>query len=376
MSTPRLSPMIPLRNLLRNRVRSLLTIAGAAVGIAVFVSLTIISKGFRSQIEDVIGSYNIDITVQSSGAATPLGSSISLEDYKKLGSLQGVREVYSLVIGPIKTKWNPYMLIFGISSAEAFASKVGMLEGRMPEKGRGEVAIGELFARRFDYRVGNKIMLTDSEIFSITGIFSSESKLVSGSVMLDTDDARRILKRYDSVNLVFVQVRKGTAPSTVAESINRGFPALNALRSGDFVGQMRLIRVVDAASWAVSTIALLAACIVVMNTLIMAVSERTKEIGILMAIGWSRYMIMKTIVTEALLICFVGSLAGNVLGVLQLSLFNYLDPEGMGLWTANAWSPGVLLRSAGISLVMGIISSLYPALLSTRLLPAEALRHE
>jgi len=368
--------MIPLRNLLRNKTRSLLTIAGASIGIAVFVSLSLVSVGFKTQLKNLMDSYHIDITIQSNGAATPLSSSISLQDCSKIRQVQGVGDISSLVIGPVKTPWNPYMLILGISSAEMFANRIGIIEGRLPLKGHAEVMIGELLANRADYHVGNKILLSDKEMYKITGIFTSESNLVAGAIILDEDDARRLLRRYDSVNMIFVQVNKGENPRAVSDLINKVFPAVSAMPGGDFIGQVRMIKVIDALSWVVSAIALFAACIVVMNTLVMSASERTKEVGILMAIGWSSAMIMKMIIIEALVICIVGGFAGNILGLLQFYLFNWLNPEGIGTWMSSGWSIDILIRSLLISAVMGLISSVYPAVISIRLNPAEALRHE
>lgn len=368
--------MIALRNLLRSKVRTALTIAGAAVGIAVYVSLAMISNGFREQIEEVIGRYNIDVTIQSGSASTPLSSRISLDEFQRLRGIDGAREVSSLVLGTIKTPWNPYVLVLGISSAESLAGKVGLLEGRFPARGKGEVLIGDLVSRKLQYHVNNKILLTGNELLRVSGVFAGESNFMAGSLLFDIEDARRVLGRHDSVNLAFVQVRKGVDPRAVAQRINEGFPTLNATWSGDFAGQTRLVTIVETVTWAISAIAVLAGCIVVMNTLLMALSERTNEIGVLMAIGWSRFMIMRNIVAEALIVCFVSSVAGNLLGLLQVRIFNYLNPAGIGWWTSVEWNAAILVKSVGIALLMGLASSLYPALHATRLMPAEALRHE
>ncbi len=148
------------------------------------------------------------------------------------------------------------------------------------------------------------------------------------------------------------------------------------MRGGDFVGQISLIQTVDTAAWAISIIALISSCIVVMNTLVMAVSERTKEIGVLMAIGWSRSRIMRTIIWESLIICFVGGLLGNLMGLALLWGLQFVHSSGLLLWASVSGIPRTILLTMGISLLLGLVSSLYPAFLSTRLLPAEALRHE
>jgi putative ABC transport system permease protein len=108
----------------------------------------------------------------------------------------------------------------------------------------------------------------------------------------------------------------------------------------------------------------------------MAVSERTKEIGILMAIGWSRSRIMRTIIWESLVICFIGGLVGNLMSLALLWGLQFVHPAGVWVWASVSGVPRIILISMGVSLLLGLLSSLYPAFLSTRLLPAEALRHE
>jgi putative ABC transport system permease protein len=113
-----------------------------------------------------------------------------------------------------------------------------------------------------------------------------------------------------------------------------------------------------------------------MNTFFMAVSERTKEIGILMAMGWSRIMIMRTIISESMMICFLGGLLGNLMALVQLWFFHTINPEGLGWLVSMSVSVEIFWESMGLSLLLGWIGSLYPAFRASKLLPAEALRYE
>jgi len=95
-----------------------------------------------------------------------------------------------------------------------------------------------------------------------------------------------------------------------------------------------------------------------------------------MAIGWGRLMIAKTLFFEAALICIAGGILGNVIGMAQLWLFDYINPEGLGWWVSFSGNIPIFFQSLGLSALLGLISSLYPALLTSKLLPAEALRYE
>lgn len=368
--------MIAIKNLFRHKLRTLMTLLGAAVGISAFVSLTCISDSLKSQIQDMIKSYHIDITVTSKGAATPFSSTIPLSTYHELRTIKGVGNLSSLIVGAVNSPWNPYFLLFGVSSVETFFSKLGILEGRVFTPGKKELILGERVAKKLQVKVNDKILLAEQEPFTVTGIYTSGSRIVDGSAALDIQDARKILKKYDSVNIAFVQVVAGSDPKEVVEDINQRFQSLSAVRSGDFVGEIRLMNMIDVFAWAISLIAFVTCCIIVMNTFLMVVSERTKEIGLLMAVGWSRIMVMKMIMSESLAVCFAGGIAGNLMAMVELWLFHTINPEGLGWLVSMSFSVDIFWKSMGLSLLLGMIGSLYPAVRASRLLPAEALRYE
>jgi putative ABC transport system permease protein len=236
--------------------------------------------------------------------------------------------------------------------------------------------LGQIAAEAADRRVGDRLPLSEQEDYVVTGVYTTGSKMLDNAAVLDIGDAQRILKREGFVNLAFIRLKDGVSVGDATERIEARLPGLSVTRGADFVGQIPLIQTVDTSAWAISIIALISSCIVVMNTLLMAVSERTKEIGILMAIGWSRSRIMRTIIWESLIICFIGGLVGNLMSLALLWGLQFVHPAGVWVWASVSGVPRIILISMGISLLLGLLSSLYPAFLSTRLLPAEALRHE
>src|SRR5512137_2860292 len=121
--------MLAVKNLFRNKIRSLMTVLGVAAGVSLFVSLTSISNGFKSQLQDIVRGYSIDMVATSKGAATPFGSRISSSEYDVLLKTEGIRSVSSVIMGPTRSNLNPYFLLIGISTFESFASKLGIVEG-------------------------------------------------------------------------------------------------------------------------------------------------------------------------------------------------------------------------------------------------------
>jgi len=277
--------VIVIRNLFRHKFRTLMTVMGAAVGISVFVSLTSVGNEFRTQLGDIVKTYNIDITVTSKGSATPIGSTISMADYHELLKLKNVRHASSLIIGPVTSPWNRYFLLFGVSSVETFLNKLGMVEGRVLTPGKKEALVGERVAIDRQLKVNDRILLADQDQFTITGIYTSGSRIIDGAAVVDIKDAQALLKRYDSINMAFLQTTVGSDPWEVAKDIGRQFQNVSAVTSGEFIGQIRLFKTVDVFAWGISLISFFTCCVIVMNTFLMAVSERTKDIGLLMAVG-------------------------------------------------------------------------------------------
>ena len=172
-----------------------MTVLGVAVGVSLFVSLTSISAGFKSQLQDIVRGYSIDIVVTSKGAATPSGSRISSAEYAALLKTEGIRNLSSVIMGPIKPAWNPYFLLIGISSFESFASKLGIVEGRVFMPGKKEVLLGAAVAEKLGFHVNEQITLAGEETYTITGIYMSGGRTFDGGAIVDLQDARRILKR-------------------------------------------------------------------------------------------------------------------------------------------------------------------------------------
>ena len=266
------------KNLFRNRLRSILTLLGVAVGIATFVSLTSVSNSFKNQFYDMIKSYNIDISVTAKGTFDPIGSTISLDDYRALAALRPVHKTSSLVVGPMESSWSSRYLVFGVSSIEGFLNQLGITEGRLLNPGRQELVLGERTATRFGVKVNDKVLLGQDETFTVVGICASPSRFINSSAVIDIQDAQRLLKRYDSINMAFLQLKPGYDPQRIAQSINQEFQNLVAVSSGEFVSQHRLFNTVSVFTWTVTAISFVICCVFIMNTFLMAVSERTREI--------------------------------------------------------------------------------------------------
>ena len=130
----------------------------------------------------------------------------------------------------------------------------------------------------------------------------------------------------------------------------------------------------DALELAITALAVGIGAIGVMNTMVMSVFERTREIGILRAVGWRGSRIMRMIVGESLILCLVATVAGSALGVLASrsvllipAVRSVLDPQ---------YTVDIFVRALVVAIAVALVGAAYPAMRAVRLEPMEALRHE
>ena len=114
--------------------------------------------------------------------------------------------------------------------------------------------------------------------------------------------------------------------------------------------------------------------IVVANTMIMSIHERTREIGTLRAVGWSAMRILGQIVQESLYLCLLAALIGCVLGVLVLTLVAQVP--GVSQFITPSWTSETFVLALVVALALGLLGGFFPAWRAGRLQPVEALQYE
>lgn len=369
--------MLAIRNLWRRRLRTLVTGSGMAAGVMLFVALFAISQNLQSEVETLICSQRVDLVVQSKSAASPFASRIHMEDCDLFLDIPDVRQVTPMLIGAIQAWWSANQMVIGVPSVLPLVDSFSMMEGRPLTPGRQEVMLGQIMAKAGKYYPGGKIMLESNQFFTITGIYATGTRLMDGAMLMDSGDARALLLSQDNtVNLALLQLAPRAEEQPVIQAIAKQFPHLSAIRSGVFANKLGVIRVVHAAAWSISIVGVLASCLVVMNTMLMAVTERTREIGVLMAIGWSRWRIVRMILAESLVLCAGAGVVGIALAWVLLAGMLQLDMDGAGFWMTGGISWMLCAKAIGLSLTLGVLGATYPAWIVSRLMPARCLRYE
>jgi len=366
--------MIALRNLIRNKLRTFLTLSGVSIGIAMYVGVTSYAENLKAELK-LLFTNQYELIVQSKEATSPFSSAISQKDYERLAEQEGIESVPAIIVESIKISKSPYFILAGTSSIEPLLTSISIVDGRLPDLRKQEIIVGKKAALKLHWNLNETIELGGGRSFMIAGIYATGSRLFDTGMIMNIEDAKRVLNRPDTINIVLIRPQKGYAVSRLLLRIKDEFPGLSVMQSRDLLGQIQFVQVVDAVSKGLSLIAVIIAGVFVSNTMLMAITERTREVGILMAIGWSRLMISRTIVAETLIICTLGGILGDGLGFLMLWMFSNSGIIGLD-WATAALNPGIIFKSIMLSVILGLVCSFYPALVASRLSPVQALRYE
>lgn len=365
--------MLFINNIIRSKIRNLITVLGISGGIAVFVVIGSISMDLGEQVSEVTSAYQADVIVMNRRATTPYVSRISQDDYKGLRAMLGYA-VQPLLLGHLGQERGSFTPLLGVSH-EMFP-RIPLVSGTPMEKTGGELSVGILLIQRLGLDIGETLLVGDNP-YRIANVFRTGSRLLDGAAMASLEDAAEILGRKNDGNysLVLVQAGVDLTAAQIIEQINSSFPNLRARSSVEFAGGLRVLKIVESLSKSIMFMAFLGVCLVVTNAVLMAISERTRELGILMSIGWTPVMVLRMLMAETTVLCLAGAGLGNLFGYLLLLWLNTQQEMASG-WVPLSVAPTVIVWSVGVAIGVALVSLLWPAVIVTRLRPAEALRYE
>jgi putative ABC transport system permease protein len=271
-------------------------------------------------------------------------------------------------------------LAYGWKADSYELGSLTMKSGRRFRDGQPEIILGDLLASSLNKKVGDTLEIQGSN-FTITGIYHGGSALEAGAVIMPLDQLQQLSSLQGKVTAFHVRLRPappGESPEhylqTAQAQIEAAVPGLRAVPAAERASNNQLVVLAHAAAWGTSSIALLMGVLGIANTMAMSVFERTREIGILRALGWKRWRILFLIQMEAAALGFAGGIFGLALGWGALRALSTL-PQTASIVSA-AIPPALLLEALGVAVLAGLVAGAIPAWHGARLSPVEALRHD
>ncbi len=361
-----------LKNLWRRATRSILTLLGIAIGVAAVVALGAVAKGFSSNYATAVGGGDNDLLITQANALDPVFSKLDDTVGQRLQGVPGVERVEPGIYTWVSTDDLPFLLIFGYDPGSTAMAHYRLVEGA-PVKAPGQIVLGRRAVESLKKGVGDSVRIY-GQPYRIVGIYETGQGMEESGGVVTVADAQEIAKLERQVSLFQIGLRRGTdMDETIARMENLDLD-LSISRTSDREANQQYDQMMQGFAWGVAAIAILIGGLGMMNSMVMTVLERTREIGTLRAVGWSRGRVMGLILGESVALSLVGGIVGVGLGYLMGEGIGRLP--GLGALFEGAWTPDIFAQGLVTALVLGLVGGIYPAWRAANLLPVEALRYE
>jgi putative ABC transport system permease protein len=363
-----------MKNPFRSKTRTILAVIGIAIGIATIVALGIITDGLKSSTEETLKAGGSDFMILESNVSDMMFSSVEEKRLDDLKNISGIKDIIGVLIAIYPMENNPYFVVMGIPGDKLSLGGITIIEGRGFTENQDELILGRVASDKTGKKVGDDLEITGKK-YKITGIFETGDLQQDNGVFMSLNELQELENKEDKITMLFVKIDKNTNMEQLTKKIDEKYKnELMTIKSLEDVEKVDSgLKTIDTASWAISLLAIVIGGIGVINTMVMAVFERTREIGVLKAIGWKNKRILGMILGESIVITLVAGMVGTIMGLLAIQILLYMGMDGfiIPVYTLNTF-----LKAMGIALIVGIIGGLYPAYRASRLPPTEALRYE
>ncbi|PPD10779.1 ABC transporter permease [Methylophilus sp.] len=393
-----------------NRLRTFLTMLGMVIGVSAVVLMMAIGQGAEASVKRSISAMGSHLFVVLSGpprmggarTATGNAPSLNVRDANAISELYGVVGVAPVTMGKgqivYSNNWNTdiigttpeYMDIRGwrLSAGYPFSSSDTRSATRVALLGK--TVVQNLFGEDADIDAVGKTIRINQRPFVVLGVLESKGQTLDGrdqddTIIVPLTTAQRKLfgnQLPGTVRQIMVQAESDNVMGMVEDALNSLLNQRHNIREGadsDFsVRNLTAIansaaetaRTMSLLLGAIASVSLLVGGIGIMNIMLVSVTERTREIGIRMAIGARERDILLQFLLEAIMISIVGCLIGIVIGVSGAILVSVFTQAEVIISSAS------VLIAFSVAASIGVFFGFYPARKAARLNPIEALRYQ
>ena len=383
-------------------IRSWLTVLGIVIAVMLVVVILALSSGIKSAITGALQTFGSDLIVIFPGKETnPLvgilgGQKFKERDLLDLEKINGIKFAVPMGIGNLNVEYKGETKSIMVHAAnwkkyvEVLESSQGIKleKGRWPENDTvSEVIFGHLAAKTLfkeEVPAGSEVIIK-SKRFKVVGNLSEIGEQMIDNVIFISLDMLRNLTDSRGASSAIVKIISGTDINLVAQQVKfqlskqeviQDFSVLTPDKADRLIGNV--IGIVELVLMIIALVSLVVGAVGIMNTMYTSVLERTRQIGIMKAIGASSDEILSFFLLESGLIGAVGGILGVILGIVSAYVFGIVAGGfGVrGLFSFESLDFFGFFVILVITFITGIVSGILPARQAAKMEPAEALRYE
>ena len=375
-----------LKNVRQRTGRTLMTVIGLAVAVMAITTLWSTVWGYAETSGSYYSARGVDLVVVRAGVSNRLTSSLRADLAQRLAALPGVEAVdvtltEMVSLGAAQLIGIP---LRGYVPGGFASAHLAISEGRAIAPGaEGVVLLGGGIAAALDRPDPQEIEIEGTK-FRVAGIFQANNPYDANSVMAPLADVQKLMGRPGAVSEFQIRVtpaiRNEADIRKLCEAIESargddGQPiGLKAQSTQQFVNSATEAKLGGAMAWATSVIVLALSLLGMLNTMLMSVLERTSELGVLRAVGWTRTRVVRMILGESFIVSAIGAVVGLLATLILVGVLS--RAPGTSLLVPRQLSGAAVMIGISAAIVAGVVGSLYPALRAASIPPIEALRHE
>jgi putative ABC transport system permease protein len=378
----RLTGRLARENTQRNPSRTAVTAAALMIGLAVVTFVTVFAAGIKSSVATAVDdSFQGELVIRNSDGFSPIsaGAAAAARQVPGVEAVSTLRTAQAKLLDGSGGKPR----VSGLERNAGEVLKIDWTEGgptTLRDLTDSEVVLDESFASGNGFEVGDTVrfltQIGKRPALKMVGEYEDKAELLGSAIVTHAVMARQFDQGEDSVD--FVKVAPGANADTVQAAlttiVERDFPTAEVLSQRELKEtQEEQVNQLLGLIYALLGLAILVSLFGIANTLALSIHERTRELGMLRAIGMSRSQVRTMIRYEAVITALIGALLGMVLGVIFAALIAQpLEDEGFAL----SYPIGILIMLLVFSALAGVIAAIGPARRASRLNVLEALHYE
>jgi putative ABC transport system permease protein len=338
-----------------HRHRTLVNVLGIAIGIALFVAINSVSTAYHEAVSLPFKSLGTDMIVQRPekrvsdsnqpaavmrGIRLPFSNQLlSRDDLTQIQSIEGINS-YATSLLLWEFGKTGFRTIMGVDSSQPSLGPVKatewIKEGRFPE--RGEILLEKHYAKFAHTKMGDTIEVGGHN-YKVVGLLEIRegAQAASANMYLPISEARELIGTGpESANVLFLRLKNPSQLGSVKAVLAKKLSGVSVTSSDSFMELMGGVsKISDQFSLLASIVAFGGAAFLIVKTMLANLVERTREIGILKAVGWTEKDIQKQLMGEALLQAMLGGIAGLVIGYLLSFALGFLSIPLATPWELN-----------------------------------------